>query len=240
LKINGTEYKIRKFTFSRSLGLEWFRVDTGEYRAVDPGPKYTYNDCTLSFREDSATLRGLFDQLPAQVTLSDIEVPIFGNDVDYTGEIVATITDDTPVTQVKRGRYTGGVSLVADSVTYLSGAGVFPSLDTVYYGADNERDYRYDTHRTQFNPDNNGAVYLLKSGTDIGTLSGTLSLPAADMADLLKFQRSNRKQPFSFSGFPDPFGNGGAAFGRLISLSEIRSTNYDRYTCRIKISQELT
>jgi len=189
-----------------TLAIQWRKLSDGNYYSIDRGADAdTYEaSCTLHSKE--AAINNFIQQIeenrtastgaPNQITLSEfLETEhIFGEDVDHSGSISATVLDISFRRQSTFKGYSVNVKLRAISPTFSA----LPSLpDLSYldigYQSDNELTIKkYDTY--------SGTYSYLDARADVGEFVGTFTFSQADMGKIRRHIATERGNTVTITG----------------------------------------
>ena len=218
-----TAVKILKgFNIDTQYSLTWTKLSSGNWACTDRGPASDAYYADINFAGTEVTINNIIDLFEEnrdsltgvanQVTLSNFnnDEKIFGEDLDYTGNITANVVS---IQQREQGSWRGfnlSVRLVAVSPSFIAGAGALPTFrfTDVGYKADSDYTNKHFSSfggdvsfaRTWFNPD---------PQADSGTFTGQFIFSVSEMAQLRSYIRQLRGSQMTLTnihGVAYPFG----------------------------------
>ena len=219
MRISGTgitlaqDVKVLKdFRPETTLALTWSKCSDGSWVAADRGSTSDTYEARINVYGHQSDMNNLVDALQQnrvaqshELTLSWFhdDEHIFGEDVDHSGTISATVLDFGTITQGSWGGYGLSMKLRALSPS-LVGTATLPTLQYMDFGysADssvsvNKQDYWA------------GSYTYADSLADAGLFVGTFKLASADMRNLRAYLRTVRGASFSvaaIAGVKYPWG----------------------------------
>jgi len=196
---------LKDFLPVTKLSLTWLKCSDGSYVASDRGYTVDTYDTEIKVYGHMADINNLTDTLQ-QNRAADSHVltldwfhadeHIFGEDVDHSGSISATVTDFGEIRQGSWGGFGVALKLRALSPS-LIGTATLPTLQYVDFG------YSADSSVAVNKSDTWAGSYTYSDHlADAGTLKLTVSLPYLDMRNLRAYLRTVRGSSFTLTSIP--------------------------------------
>jgi hypothetical protein len=243
--INSNTYKIRKnsFTPDTRLALEFFKVDSGNYKVIDRTS--AEDDYWSSFQVYSTQLSidSFLDDVNFFRNSSSVYIPttfnnepVFGANIDYSAPINC-VYELQPKTQNTLKGFSVNVRVNALSPAFTGSSSLpeFRNLEIGWFG-DSKQEISYLKSYT------NQYTYNDRK-TDIGIFEGVFKFSDSDMRTLRNYQRTNRGLDTSLVkiyGVDEPFGPYRAgSYPYTVKIIEILETPYsaDSWKCKIKFAE---
>ena len=195
------------------LAIKWRQLDSGNWVATDRGSGADTYESKISIYGVESVIDNFISQIYSgrttgnnQITLSSFATneTIFGENVDHSGSISATILD---MPQKQQGSWKGfGLSeiLVRAITPSFTGSSSWPSLRYLEPRSEMDADYtitKYDSY--------SAAMTYLDHRSDAGIFDGTFILKNADLKSARNYIRTQRSGDFTLSntfGVAKPFG----------------------------------
>jgi hypothetical protein len=248
-----TEVNIKDFNFNLEMGMNWFQLADGNWRASDRGPEYDHKTVkittygTLSQLESITQELRLNQQNTASMSLFEIAEPIFGHNVDYDQPVTAVLNEIDIFNQKTLNGYSLEMTLEAVNLEYKSLAFELPDLCALEYSYYGGRKWSFNTntsYQNQYIGLGAGNINVNRQNMETGFFQGTFKFFMDDMAKLLEFQRVNRSASFTLptiEGVPYPFGEdsgSGPYTARLYNIDNIKRLSPILWSARITFVQE--
>lgn len=225
--ITGTKtVKLREdYTVDSKLAIKWFQLGDQNWIGTDRGSTEDIFEATVTTAGKESDISEIINDIEANRTassgtpnvltlsnFSDTE-HIFGEDIDHSINITATVVDIDPRKPSSFKGWGLGFRLRAINPS-ATGSAVFPTLDNFEYEylADNELTIKkQDTYTSQF-------TYTDRD-TDLGEFKGVFTFTQAETRDFRNYIRNTRTSPVALSSIPgvanflgDRRGNGSSGF----------------------------
>jgi len=205
--------------FKPNIELAYSMVDLsdGGYSIIDRTSQEDFYSCDITFggRENTIDQIETFLQTArvsndAVIELSEFNSgeTIFGENVDYSGTIIASVVDIGKRRNVQTRSFNLPVSFVAltSSLSFIPYIGEMPVLGCLFSKYTAESSWTYLSHISY-----NGTVRITDRLNDKGSFEGRYRVSNQLMRDLREFYRNQRGEPFevteSILGIPKPFGS---------------------------------
>jgi hypothetical protein len=221
------------FQVETMLALQWTQLSNGKWTYIDRGASCDRYESTVTIYGIESTINNFITEIEDNRQASDNVIQlsqfnetekIFGENVDHSGTIYATILK---IDKVKQNTWKGfGLSFRLRAISpAFTGTSAIPTLDKLLIG------YTADSELTINKLDSyTGSFTFQEANSDNGTFVGTFILPLADVKSLLEYQRVNRGAAFNVStiaGVTYPFGKRrGYTFPVNCRIKEIKEENW--------------
>jgi hypothetical protein len=212
------------------LAINWRQVSSGNYVGTDRGSTADVYEAKFSIYGTESTINSFIDEIEANrtaypsassyiLTLGSFQSGeyIFGENVDHTGSISATLLS---IPKRKQGSFKGfglaDMYIRALSVSF-TGASSLPTLQFCIPGGELDSDYTIRKNDTY-----DGTMAYKDHQADSGIFEGTFKLTNANMILIRNYIRTQRTGNFTLSdtfGVSYPFGK--------------RSANSYPFTCKL-------
>jgi hypothetical protein len=192
--------------------LEWVEVSDGNYKAVDRGASQDVYQASFRIYKTEAAVNTFIDEIEAnriagsnEITLSTFASTehIFGADVDYSGNITATVLEIKDRKQSSWKGFSVQVKVQAISPSF-TGSATFPDLEYLevgYVGDSSVPINKMDTY--------DGTFAYADRDAGAGMFTGTFTLSDTNMKNLRRYLASQRGAAFNLTGINGvtyPFG----------------------------------
>jgi len=192
--------------------LEWVECADDNFKAVDRGASQDVYQSSFRIYKSEADINTFIEEIEAnraadnhQVTLGSFSSTehIFGEDVDHSGNITATVLEITDRKQESWKGYSVKVKVQAISPSF-TGSASFPSLTYLeigYVGDSSVPVNKVDSY--------DGTFSYSDRGTGAGTFTGTFVFGVTDMRNCRRYLATQRGSSFSLTGINGvtyPFG----------------------------------
>lgn len=238
-----TEVKIFEYEYDIEFSYDWYMLGNGKYKAADRGSDYDHYLCDLRThgKEDAIEILYTYLSNGGEMVLTDIKVPIFGNNVDYTQPINVVMEDLKIIEQTDFRAFDINFTVRLVDCVFNDYTLAIPTLNLLRSGYEKGDVY---SHVTVPSYNRNNQTYNRRNITK-GTFEGVFTFNYNDMAQLLHFQRVNRTLPFTMptiAGVDYPFGqlNGNTGLtAKLYSVSNVKEISQSTlYTAKLKFVQD--
>lgn len=215
--INTFDIFITKYKIKYIAGLKWIPVSDNSWKSVD---RYNESDqylCTFEVVAIESVIDEFLTEIEAnrqdsnELTLSNFNISekIFGANIDYSNNLLCTVTKINPKKQKEIGIYSISVTikLIMDKDTsgLFNAGSSLPEL-LIFTGYDIKTN-RTVTHLMTYNDD----MFYADENADSGVLSIEVIFDSDQMSDFRNYIRNVRGDAFSLpaiGGISKPFGIG--------------------------------
>jgi len=239
-----------RFTPTIKLGYYFLELDSHKYVPIDRGFKSDYYSTNIVIHGTKEEVDSFLlfvenarSQLVRTFFLDLTSEPIFGENVDYSQFIEASISEIGKRINVAKDVYEVNVTFVAvtDSLTFNTYTGEPFTALCVEYGTE-----EYTENGTKFlTAYNTSEHFITDDFNDISFFTGTFSVNDTQMGNIRNFYRNVRGDSFvltqdMLSGVQYPFGpsQGGYPFNvKIIELKEVY-ISCNRYSVNITLVKD--
>jgi hypothetical protein len=195
------------------LAIKWVQAADGNWSGTDRGADSDVYEAVVNTYGSEAYIDSVLSQIEANrraasnvVSLSNFatDETIFGDDVDYSMAISATVKK---VGRKRQGSWHGwGVEITFRAISFtFTGSSSFPTLKWCDVGIDGDGDLT-------INKDDSfdGTMFYSDHAGDAGTFTGVFTLSRADMVSLRRYIATNRTADYTLNdtfGISKPFGS---------------------------------
>jgi len=201
--------KVIDFEPKTTLALTWAKSSSGNWYTSDRGTAADIYETTISVHGIELVMKTLMDAIEANrdagsntITLSyfnRVDDRIFGADLDYTGNISATILKLDPIAQKSWKGFGTKLTLRALSPSFV-GSATFPALAYMLRG------YEGDANFSVYKEDNYaGSYYYTDEDNDAGEFTASFLMKTDDMRDLRRYAATQRGTSFTINDIPGVF-----------------------------------
>jgi hypothetical protein len=203
---------LKDFTPRTKLAITWVKCSDGSYVGADRGATSDVYESQIRVYGHMTDINNLVDALQQNRAAGDNELTldwfasdehIFGEDVDHSGSITATVLDFGTIKQGSWGGFGVSMRLRALSPS-LIGTATLPTLQYLDHG------YEADSSVSVNKIDTMVGSYAYQDHlADAGTFQGVFSLSVTDMRNLRAYLRTVRGSSFtvaSIAGVQYPWG----------------------------------
>jgi hypothetical protein len=196
-----------------SLAIKWRQALNGNWKGTDRGSSADIYEAEIQLYGKESVIDNFIDEIQANraadshvLTLSsfaDTEY-IFGEDVDHSGSISATIVKFGSRKQATWKGWALDLKLRAISPSF-TGSATFPTLEYLDVGPDADRNWTVNKFDSYI-----GTFSYQDHNRDSGIFNGVFLLSASDMRDMRRYIATQRTGDFLLTddfGFGDPFGS---------------------------------
>ncbi len=234
------------------LALKWVQCASGKWVATDRGAAADVYKCKIRVTGYESYINSIIMALynnriattgtPNVITLSNFAATekIFGEDVNYTSSISATVTEVAERQQTSLYAFQIELTLQAINPTFTGAAGtvVFENLEEAYRGYAEQTINKYDTYNSTFN--------YLDHRADYGIFEGTAYLTNANMVTFLRSLATQRSAPVTttvMNGVNYVFGpTKNNTWPRNLVYLEVQDLGYwglNRHRIKIKAAEDV-
>lgn len=242
--INNTkELRINDYSYSYDPGIEWYELANGRYRAADRGSDFDHYSCSVTIIGELNYIEDLIVYLETirgnEQILTDIKFPLFGNNINYDGDVKVVIDDLSLMEQDRRNSYSLTIDMLLTDCIFDSDYPLeLPDLNCLKVNFKSGKTF-VDNVIASYNKSN--ITYNINKKRS-GRFEGTFTFTYEELAQLQHFQRINRSLTISnivVDGIDDLFGpNVTSTNGKLYSVSNIKYISPIQFEADLVILEE--
>ena len=248
--VDPIEIKIIDYSFDIDYSFNWFEMSDGSWKAADRGQAYDHTVATINLHGKEPYINTVISGFitnqedTAEVNISGLAVPIFGNHVDYDQPITAVLQEYNLKEQKSLNGYSLDLTLLGDTMSYSSYDLSIPELKLLEIGYESEQERMFNVNPTYSNGNNSGSIDVTRTNNDRGKFKGRFKLSNAELGQLLNFQKVNRTAAFDMPniyGVQYPFGKLSGDTGlraKLYNIENITYISYDLFSVEITFVED--
>lgn len=224
MKINNLDVKIFNFEYEQQIKFKILESDSGKPYIIDRGTATDKYSCTIITRGTRDYIESIQTELNTNtyLTLSDVDVPIFGDNIFYTNDIQAVLESIDSYNQVTLNVWELRFSMSPVSLNFLSVEGDL-SFGCLNHSTSIQEQWNRSVLKTY-----NNDIYDINRNKKIFKCTFTITCGKDKCAYLQYYRRAQRGIPFiiteSTFGLDNPFSSSAGSYPYTVIIEDMDSS----------------